>query len=466
MNWTLVSLLGYVVLQLAVVFLLARKPQTESDYLLAGRSLGPWLAVFSVFATWFGAETCIGATAEAYAGGLAAVAADPFGYAIGIVAMGLLFAAALRRRGLLTLADLFRNRWGSGIERLAALVMIPSSLLWAAAQVRAFGQVIASVSDLSFVASTGLAASVVIVYTAVGGMRADAWTDLAQGLVVIAGLVLLLAVFATLGGFETLPEAAAAAAARAPPRERPLIEVLAVPIFGTIAAQELTSRVLAMRDATLARSATVAAGFLYLAVGLIPVLIGLGAAATLGTDIEPEQVLSHYARSQLPAALYVVFLGALLSAILSTLSGALLVAGSLAAHNLIAPLAGPRLSERWKLRLNRAAVVVFGVIAYLIALGSESMYRLVEQASGLASAGVLVLMVVAIFTPALGGVASAAAALIASVVVYALVSALDGSMPYLASVAAAALTYLALAPFGPRAVGAADRAQQGFTEPS
>jgi Na+/proline symporter len=466
MNWTLVSLLGYVVLQLAVVFLLARKPQTESDYLLAGRSLGPWLAVFSVFATWFGAETCIGATAEAYAGGLAAVAADPFGYAIGIVAMGLLFAAALRRRGLLTLADLFRNRWGSGIERLAALVMIPSSLLWAAAQVRAFGQVIASVSDLSFVASTGLAASVVIVYTAVGGMRADAWTDLAQGLVVIAGLVLLLAVFATLGGFETLPEAAAAAAARAPPRERPLIEVLAVPIFGTIAAQELTSRVLAMRDATLARSATVAAGFLYLAVGLIPVLIGLGAAATLGTDIEPEQVLSHYARSQLPAALYVVFLGALLSAILSTLSGALLVAGSLAAHNLIAPLAGPRLTERWKLRLNRAAVVVFGVIAYLIALGSESMYRLVEQASGLASAGVLVLMVVAIFTPALGGVASAAAALIASVVVYALVSALDGSMPYLASVAAAALTYLALAPLGPRAFGAADRAQQGFIEPS
>ena len=158
------------------------------------------------------------------------------------------------------------------------------------------------------------------------------------------------------------------------------------------------------------------AGFVYLAVGLIPVLIGLGAAATLGTDVEPEQVLSRYAQTQLPIALYAVFLGALVSAILSTLSGALLVAGSLAAHNLIAPLAGSRLSERTKLRLNRAAVVVFGVIAYLISLGSDSMYRLVEQASGLASAGVLVLMIVAIFVPAVGGVASAAAALIASVV--------------------------------------------------
>ncbi len=451
MNWILIALLGYVLLQLAVVFLLARKPQTESDYLLAGRSLGPWLAVFSVFATWFGAETCIGATAEAYSGGLTAVAADPFGYALGIVAMGLFFAAALRKRGLLTLADLFRNRWGSGIERLAALVMIPSSLLWAAAQVRAFGQVIASVSDLSFIAATGLAAFVVIVYTAVGGMWADAWTDLVQGLVLILGLLLLLAVFVLLGGFEALPDTAAAAAARAPARARPLIEVLAVPIFGTIAAQELTSRVLAMRDAKLARSATVAAGFLYLAVGLIPVVIGLGAAATLGTGVEPEQVLSRYAQSQLPVILYVVFLGALVSAILSTLSGALLVAGSLAAHNLIAPLAGDRLGERAKLRLNRAAVVAFGVIAYLISLGSDSLYALVEQASGLASAGVLVLMVVAIFAPAVGGVASAAAALIASVAVYVLASNLDATMPYLASLAAAVCAYAVLAPFGPRA---------------
>lgn len=452
MNWTLAALLGYVLLQLLVVFALARRPKSESDYLLAGRSLGPWLAVFSVFATWFGAETCIGATAEAYSGGLSAVAADPFGYALGIIAMGALFAAALRRRGLLTLADLFRNRWGSGIERLAALVMIPSSLLWAAAQMRAFGQVLASVSDLNYVAATGLAALVVIIYTAVGGMWADAWTDLAQGLVLIVGLLLLLVVFSMLGGFETLADTAAAAAARAPARDRPLIEVLAVPIFGTIAAQEMTSRVLAMRDAKLARSATIAAGGVYLTVGLIPVLIGLGAAATLGPDVEPEQVLSRYAQSQLPPVLYVVFLGALVSAILSTLSGALLVAGSLAAHNLIAPLAGPKLGEAAKLRLNRAAVVAFGVIAYLIALGSDSLYALVEQASGLASAGVLVLMVVAIFLPALGGVASAAAALVASVAVYLGASMLDASMPYLASLGAAVFAYAALARFGPRAV--------------
>lgn len=451
MNGTLAALLGYVVLQLAVVFLMTRRPQTERDYLLAGRGLGPWLAVFGVFATWFGAETCIGAAAEAYSGGLVAVAADPFGYALGIVAMGLLFAARLRRLGLMTLADLFRRRWGIGIERLAALIMIPSSLLWAAAQMRAFGQVLASVSELQLIAATGLAAVVVIAYTAVGGMWADAWTDLVQGAVIIVGLGLLLVVFTLDGGFATLADTAAAAAARAPAPSRPLIEVLAVPIFGTIAAQELASRVLAVRDAPLARSSTVIAGLLYLAIGLIPVAIGLGAAATLGPDLEPEQLLSHYAQAKLSPVLYVVFLGALVSAILSTLSGALLVAGSLAAHNVIAPMAGKRLSEAGKLRLNRAAVVVFGVVAYGIALGSESLYGLVAQASGLGSAGVLVLMTVALFRPALGGVASAAAALIASVATYALASAAGASMPYLTSIAAAAGAYLLLAPVGPRA---------------
>lgn len=454
-NLTLAALLGYVLLQLLAVLLLTRRPETERDFLLAGRGLGPWLAVFAVFATWFGAETCIGSAAEAYSGRIDGVAADPIGYALGIVAMGLLFAARLRRLGLMTLADLFRQRWGIAIERLAALIMIPSSLLWAAAQIRAFGQVLASVSELQLLAATALAAAVVIVYTAVGGMRANAWTDLVQGAVLIAGLGLLLAVFALDGGFADLAEQARMAMARAPAPERPLIEVLAVPIFGTIAAQELASRVLATRDAPLARSATVLAGAVYLVIGLIPVVIGLGAAATLGADLEPEQVLSRYAQATLSPLLHVVFLGALVSAILSTLSGALLVAASLAAHNIIAPLAGARLGERIRLRLNRAAVVAFGVVAYLIALGSDSLYDLVTVASGFGSAGVLVLMVVALFRPALGGVASAAAALLVSVVVYTTCSTAEYSMPYLAALVSAALAYGLLAPLGPRAASGA-----------
>src|SRR5262249_49033223 len=150
---------------------------------------------------------------------------------------------------------------------------------------------------------------------------------------------------------------------------------------------------------------------MYLAIGIVPVMIGLGAAKFLGAGAEPEQVLSLLAQRMLPQALYILFLGALVSAILSTLSGALLVAGSLAAHNLVEPLRGARLTERDKLRFNRIAVVVFGIIAYGIALTAEGMYALVEEASGLGSSGVFVLIVCSLWLPRFGGKASAAAAL-------------------------------------------------------
>ena len=452
MNLVLACILGYIALQLLVVFFISRKPKTESDYLLAGRRLGPWLSTFGVFATWFGAETCIGATGEAYRGGIAAVASDPFGYTLGLIAAGFLFGAALWSRGLTTLPDLFRQRYGIGVERLATLLMIPGSLLWAAAQIRAFGQVLASVSDFGVLAATTLAAAVVIAYTAVGGMWADSLTDLVQGIVVILGLFALLVIFSIAGGFAGIDwtahhgAAVAAAAAEAP---RPLIEALAVPIFGTMAAQELCARILAMRNVNLARYATAGAGLMYLAVGIVPVLLGLGAARFLGADAEPEQVLSRLAQMQLSQPLYILFLGALVSAILSTLSGALLVAGSLAAHNIAEPLRGAKLTEADKLRFNRIAVVVFGVVAYGIALSAEGMYALVEEASGLGSSGVFVLIVFSLWIPKVGRGASASAALIASVATYMIGShLLEWRYPYVASLGAAAAAYVVVAALG------------------
>src|SRR5207253_10434092 len=124
--------------------------------------------------------------------------------------------------------------------------------------------------------------------------------------------------------------------------------------------------------------ATAGAGLMYLAIGIVPVVLGLGAAKFLGADAEPEQVLSRLAQAQLSQPLYILFLGALVSAILSTLSGALLVAGSLAAHNIVEPLQ-PKLKEKHRLLTNRVGVVIFGFVCYGIALSSESVYDLVLE---------------------------------------------------------------------------------------
>ncbi|MCU0617463.1 MAG: hypothetical protein MUD17_10340 [Gemmatimonadaceae bacterium] len=192
MTPTLAALAGYLLLQFGIGAYVARRLRSEDDYLVAGRSLGWGLGPFTIFATWFGAETVIGAAGTVYSEGVGATSAEPFGYALCLLLMGLLFAAPLWRRGLTTLADLYAQRYSERVAQLAAIVLIPGSLLWAAAQVRAFGQVLTvAAPELNLGVGIGVAALLTIAYTSLGGMLADAITDLLQGGVLMLSLAVL-----------------------------------------------------------------------------------------------------------------------------------------------------------------------------------------------------------------------------------------------------------------------------------
>ncbi len=99
MNAVLLGVIIYVVVQLAVGLLVSRHITSETDYLLAGRrlGLGLGLATFTVFATWFGAETVVGSAGNIYSTGLTGDTAEPFAYALCLVLLGLYFAARLWR---------------------------------------------------------------------------------------------------------------------------------------------------------------------------------------------------------------------------------------------------------------------------------------------------------------------------------------------------------------------------------
>src|SRR5262245_44640861 len=92
MTTVLLVLILYVGLQLALGVWVSRRVSTQQDYLLGGRSLGLVLCGASMFATWFGAETCVGAAGEVYQHGLGAVSADPFGYGVCLILFGLFIA--------------------------------------------------------------------------------------------------------------------------------------------------------------------------------------------------------------------------------------------------------------------------------------------------------------------------------------------------------------------------------------
>ena len=336
----LIGIFLYLALQLAFGLMVSRSIKTQDDYLLAGRQVGPVLGLFSIFATWFGAETCIGAAGGVYEDGLQAVGIDPFGYGLCLLFMGLFLAIPLWKEKITTIADLFGRYYSPRIETFAVLLLWPTSILWAAAQMKAFGHVLATASPMSAEMGCVVALVMVLLYTVPGGMLADAWTDLLQGVLLIGGLLLLLYL-----AFEDAGSPSALVA-KIPTDQLhffggpdtpwwEIAELWAVPVLGSLMAQELVSRVIAMRSPEMAARVTLGATGLYVAVGMIPVILGLVAAQTIPGLENSEEALPTMARQMMPGILYVVFAGALVSAILSTVDTALLVAGSLISHNLI-----------------------------------------------------------------------------------------------------------------------------------
>ncbi|MCA9410704.1 MAG: sodium:solute symporter family protein [Candidatus Omnitrophica bacterium] len=446
MNAVLWGVLAYILVQLIIGLVVSRRIQTESDYLLAGRQFGYGMLTMTLFATWFGAETCIGASGEVYSEGLAGARMDPLGYSFCLIFMGIFFAVPLWNRKCTTLADVFRDRFSPGVEKLAVILMAPTSMMWAAAQIRAFGSVISASSELSLEITITLSALMVIVYTTSGGLLADAITDFIQGIVLIFGLLLLL-------GVVLFKYAAGDIPAPSPDRFTFLyaeessalvqLEGWTIPIIGSVLSQELVARILAARTPVHARRASLMSAGLYLMVGAIPVLLGLFGPGILPGLEETEQFLPSLAKQMLPTFLYVIFAGALISAILSTVDSALLAAGALVSHNLIIPSMKSG-DEKAKLRVTRICVFVFGLMAYYLALHAESVHDLVEEASAFGSTGIFVVIVFGLFTR-YGSWMTALCTLAAGIGVYVLFAYhYESEFPYLISLFAATITYLSI----------------------
>ena len=447
MTPTLTMVLIYMLLQLGIGVWISRRIRTESDYLIAGRSLGYTLATFSIFATWFGAETIVGSAGNAYSNGVSLGSAEPFGYGLCLVLMGFIFAVPLWRRRLTTLADLFRLRYSPTVERIAALILVPSSILWAAAQVRAFGQILSTASagwDVNL--AIGIAAAFTIAYTMFGGLLVDAITDVIQGVLVAVGLFVVLAfVIDRVGGLDAFGVALQQSHGfSVVPREKmsglAIAEEWAIPVFGSVLATELVGRIIATRTASVARTSSLNAGGMYLLIGSIPLMIGLAAGAFNLNLNEAEQVVPVVAREVLPTLAYAAFVGAIISAILSTVDSTLLTASGIFSHNLVVPLA--RITdEKKKLLIARGGVFVFGVIAYTLALTADGVYALVEQASAFGSSGAFVVICFGLFT-GFGGPKAALTTLIVGALGYVTLATIEFAFPFMFSLGLALVSYI------------------------
>jgi Na+/proline symporter len=387
----------YVVVLFAIAFWVRGRIRDEVDYVVAGRRLSLWLSAATLFATWYGAGTLL-ATADAVGSrGLRVAALDPIGAGLCLLLAGLFFAGPLWRMQILTLADFFRVRFGPRAEIVGSLIMVPGYFGWIAAQLVAVAAVLELYLGLGLGTGIALVALVGTGYTLIGGMWSVTVTDALQGALLVLGLLVTAAVvLAELGGGAPLDgwlrlvhETPAERLTLIPTDDLAAflssVGLLCAGALGNLPGQDLTQRIFAARSASTARRACLVASAAYLAFGAIP--LGLGLAAALLAPEAGRAVLPLLAGLVLHPALAVVFVLAILSAVLSTLDSAILAPATVLAQNVFNRLPKGRAAP---LLRNELAVLVVAAGSLAVAYAGEDAWSLLEPAYELGLVSLLV----------------------------------------------------------------------------
>jgi Na+/proline symporter len=396
--WGVVSLLVYLVVLLgvAVVAKRAKRDSTPSDHFLAGRSLGTFVLFLTLYATAYSGNSLLGYPGRAYRDGYSFIMATGFMMAI-IVAFHVV-VPRLRplavKHAFVTPGDYlrlrFEGRWARPLRLAVGVLMSLALANFLLAQLKAMGEVASVVTDGRIPYELGVVglAGVILFYETRGGMRAVAWTDAAQGIVMLLGLLALLAWL--LGEAGGLSEITRSVAERRPEAVRVPSTMVSINWFSTIALMGLASvlypqaiqRIFAAKSGRALKRSFAGMTFMPLATTLVVTLIGVAAIArfdiqdAVATDEVVPLLLQEWgaAGGISTAAALLVFLGAL-SAIMSTADSCLLSLGSLLSRDVMGREGSDEAATRLGKRL--AAAMLLATIPF--ALGRDlTLWRLIE----------------------------------------------------------------------------------------
>ncbi len=390
-------------LYLAVLFVVAeisrraRRDMSPSDHFLAARDLGVFVLFLTLYATAYSGNSLLGYPGEAYRRGFSWIMSVGFMTSI-IVAFHLL-VPKLRpvavRHGFVSPGDWVRYRFADdpGVRKLVLGVALLMSLALANflfAQLKAMGELAAQVTGgiVPYEAGVIGLAAVVLFYETRGGMRAVAWTDTAQGLLMLVGLLALLAwLLGESGGLGEITRQISVLrpAAVAVPDGNELrnwISTILLLGLASVVYPQAIQRVYAARSGRTLKRALSLMTFMPLTTTLVVTLIGVAAIPRYtdlgGADADRVMplLLGEWAAAGTLAAVaaVVVFIGAL-AAIMSTADSVLLSLGSVVAEDVL----GRDRTDPGTTRLGKriAAIVLITMIA-LAMDRSISLWRLIE----------------------------------------------------------------------------------------
>jgi len=389
-----VTFFVYLALMLAIGLWAFRRTQDSSGYFLGGRRLGPWPAALSAGASDMSGWLLLGLPGFAFTSGLESLWLAG-GLLAGTWLNWLMVAKRLRTYSFLandslTIPEYFANRFGDRghlLQVASAFFVLLFFLFYTSSGLVAGGKLFETVFGLDYGLAVVIGALFVVSYTLFGGFLAVSWTDLVQGLLMAAALLLVPIIAVQSGGglgalLATIEQKnvellTLGRGVDGEPLTLIAIVSLAAWGLGYFGQPHILARFAGIRDKTdvpLARR--IAVSWSALTMGGA-VLVGLAGIAYVDNQLggqlaDAETIFMVLVDALFHPVIAGILLAAILAAIMSTADSQLLVSSSALAEDLYRQLLRPKASQREIVAIGRGAVVLLAVIALLLAFDPDS----------------------------------------------------------------------------------------------
>lgn len=381
----------YLVVMLGIGVIAYKRTTNLSDYILGGRSLGPWTSAISAGASDMSGWLLLGLPGAAYVSGLSA----------GWIGIGLLagtwlnwLIVARRMRvysfksgDALTLPEFFANRFRDKTQLLrvvSAIFILMFFMFYTSSGLVAGGKLFETVFGLDYTLAVTVGTLAIISYTFFGGFLAVSWTDLIQGLMMAAALLIVPVIaLSELGGFS-------GSSAQILAENGDMLKwftdantgesLTAIGIISSMAwglgyfgQPHILARFAAIRspnDIPAARRIAVSWSALCL---ICAMGVGLLGTVYMARDLgDGETIFMIMVNAIFHPVIAGVLLAAILAAVMSTADSQLLVSSSALTDDFYKAMIRKDASQSELVWVGRFAVIGIAVIAYLLALNPDS----------------------------------------------------------------------------------------------
>jgi SSS family solute:Na+ symporter len=419
------------------IFAFRSASRGAEDYFLAGRSLGPFVFLLSLFGTNMTAFTILGSSGHAFHNGIVTfglmASASALVIPLGLFFLGTRVWALGKRYGFMTPVQLFRDRWecghiGTCIFAVQAALLVPYIVIGVMGGGRALNAI--SGGMVPYWLGGAVVALVVMSYVFFGGMRGTAWVNTFQAtLFLLFGAAAIGIIGTGMGGFGSAMQAMAGSPLLTRERIPPLyfLSYTFIPLSSLTFPHMLIFCLTAKRMAHFRRT-VVLYPLCLLAIWFPCVLLGVAAnqakdVPAIQAKIEARTTLARQGPNLSPAErdalrqkmgaddVVLLLLDRYAPLWLAGMLGAGIMAAVMASDSQILALSTmftedvftfyggkERFGEQVQVHTGRAFVIVLAVVAYLVALKMPaSIFELAVQYGFTGYAALSPLLVAALF---------------------------------------------------------------------